>query len=526
VARLRFLASLDILLPMMGYGWFAEHRSRLGALCILGPILSLSMLLAMAEPALPAGRSEIELERHILRAKPAVVLISSEVGAEVTVRCGDGKARTVKPEPLYETGSGFIIHPDGYIATNGHVVERFYEMNAKKLAAGFLQAAAEQACGPALAMLPEGARKERLRQIVSDPANRDQVRLVKKLQVHLSTGKIYAAEVKAYSPTLNPNAPPAGKVVAGGGAGAMEQSGKDMAILKIEANDLPTVRLAANSTGLNLGEQLFIIGYPGVVLNNDFLSRKSALEASVTVGRVSGFKIDITDRRVIQTDAAITWGNSGGPAFNQSGEVVGVATFISLTPEGDQAIQGFNFLIPVETVQEFARAISLTPTTDSPFTQKWGRAVDSYFAGNFRRAVRDVEEAERIMPGFPDLMRLRAEAQMRAEREPGFGARSLTLGVGLIASLGAALLVLGVRGVVNSRLRRTHGRVQRMAPEEIRRRLEAGSAVTLVDARHGINFEGSPVQVAGAVRYDVDQPNLPALQVRVAPDGEVVAYCH
>ena len=337
--------------------------------------------------------------------------------------------------------------------------------------------------------------------------------------------KVYAAEVKAYSPALNPNAPPVGKVVSGSGTGEAERSGKDIAILKIQANNLPTVHLAANSTGLNLGEQLFIIGYPGVVLNNDFLSRKSALEASVTVGRVSGFKIDISDRRVIQTDAAISWGNSGGPAFNQRGEVVGVATFISLTPEGDQAVQGFNFLIPVETVQEFASTISLTPTADSPFTQKWEGAVDSYFRGNYRRAVQNVEEAERIMPGFPDLARLGAEARMRAERELGFGARNLRLGVGLSISLGVALLVLGARRVVKSNFHRAQGRVQRIAPDEIRRRLEAGSGVTLVDARHGINFEGSSVQAAEAVRYDVDRPDGQALQVRVASDGEVLVYC-
>ena len=70
-----------------------------------------------------------------------------------------------------------------------------------------------------------------------------------------------------------------------------------------------------------MGELIFILGYPGVVLNHDFLSRKSQLEASVTVGHVSGFKIDLTNRRVIQTDASITWGNSGGPAFNLQGEV-------------------------------------------------------------------------------------------------------------------------------------------------------------------------------------------------------------
>jgi S1-C subfamily serine protease len=514
---------------MMAHRRFLAHPlstwRRLGVLAFLCLSLLSCIALALPPSTLAAARQEIQLEASILRAKPAVVLISSEVGAEVTVRCGSGPAKTVTPDPLYETGSGFIIHPDGYIATNGHVVERFYEMNERMLGADFLAAGAAEACGGVLAMLPEGARKERLRAIAADPANRGGVRLIKKLQVHLSTGKIYAAQVKAYSPAINPNAPPAGKVVSGSGQGTVEESGKDVAILKIEASNLPTVRLAPNSSGLQLGEQIFIIGYPGVVLNHDFLSRKSALEASVTVGRVSGFKIDITDRRVIQTDAAISWGNSGGPAFNVRGEVIGAATFISTTLEGDQAIQGFNFLIPVETVHEFARGISLTPTAESPFTQRWERAVASYFQGDYADAAQQLDAADRIMPGFPDLIRLRSEAQMRAEREPGFASRGLKVGLGLGGGIAVALLALGMRSVVTSRIRRVRGQVQRMAPEDIRRRLEVGSPVAMVDARHGGNFDGSPVQVAGALRYDIERPNVQALQVRVAPGGEVIAYC-
>ncbi len=487
-------------------------------------LLAVASLVALPDAARSATRSDSDLESSILRVKPAVVLISSEVAAEVTLRCGPGAARTVTPDPQYEIGSGFIIHPDGYIATNGHVVANFYEKNEKMLGADFLQAAAAEACGPALAMLPDGARKERLRAILADPANRGQLRLKKKLQVHLSSGKIFEGEVKAYSPAINPNAPPADKV-ASGDMGPMEQSGKDVAIIKIAAKDLPTVRLAATSTGLQLGEQIFILGYPGVVLHHDFLSRKSALEASVTVGRVSGFKIDITDRRVIQTDAAISWGNSGGPAFNLHGEVIGAATFISTTLEGDQAIQGFNFLIPVETAHEFARGISLIPTADSPFTQTWERAVGSYFSGEYRRAAAHVEEADRLMPGFPDVMRLRSETQLRADRQSGFGGRSRKVGIWLGGGLGVVLLALGVRSVVNTRIRRSRGLVRRVTPEEIRGRLEAGAPVAILDARHGGNFDDSPVQVAGAMRYDVDRPSPQPLQVQVAPNGEVVAYC-
>jgi hypothetical protein len=283
--------------------------------------------------------------------------------------------------------------------------------------------------------------------------------------------------------------------------------------------------LVSSSASLKLGEQIFVIGYPGVVLNHDFLSRKSQLEASVTVGRVSGFKIDINDRKVIQTDAAITWGNSGGPAFNLKGEVIGVATFISTTLEGDQAVQGFNFLIPADSVHEFCGNIGLTPNPDTRFMTEWVEGVAAYFRGEYRQSLARLDNAERIMPGFPDIQRLRADAQMKMEKGPRFMRRGKTVGVGVGVVLVGVLAVVGLRTLARKRTRARPNGVQRIGPEDLRRRLEMGTGVTVLDTRHGAHFDDSPIQAVGAVRYDIDHPDVRALRVQVNPDGEVVAYC-
>jgi hypothetical protein len=99
------------------------------------------------------------------------------------------------------------------------------------------------------------------------------------------------------------------------------------------------------------------------------------------------------------------------------------------------------------------------------------------------------------------------------------------IGLGLGGALALALLVLGVRTTVKARLERSRGSVRRISPDDIRRKLEAGAPVTVVDARHGGNFDDSLAQITGAVRYDVDNPSLPAFRLRVDPGGEVVAYC-
>jgi serine protease Do len=113
----------------------------------------------------------------------------------------------------------------------------------------------------------------------------------------------------------------------------------DLALLKIDAgSDLPYLKLG-DSDKLRVGDWVMVIGSP------------LALDHTVTVGVVSakGRALGISDvsfENFIQTDAAINFGNSGGPLVNLRGEVVGIATAINYGAEN------IGFAVPVSTLEQ------------------------------------------------------------------------------------------------------------------------------------------------------------------------------
>lgn len=116
----------------------------------------------------------------------------------------------------------------------------------------------------------------------------------------------------------------------------------DIAVIKIDAQDLPTVKIS-DSNQIQPGEWAIAIGNP------------LGLDSTVTAGIISATgrtsrEVGVPDKRVdfIQTDAAINPGNSGGPLLNLNGEVIGVNTAII------QGAQGLGFAIPINTVQRIS----------------------------------------------------------------------------------------------------------------------------------------------------------------------------
>ena len=119
----------------------------------------------------------------------------------------------------------------------------------------------------------------------------------------------------------------------------------DVALLKVEAENLPCVAIGS-SAQLIVGDQVAAIGNP-----------LGELTSTMTVGYVSGKERDVTTDgttiNMIQTDAAINSGNSGGPLFNMKGEVVGITTAkYSGNSSSGASIEGIGFAIPIDDVMK------------------------------------------------------------------------------------------------------------------------------------------------------------------------------
>jgi len=121
----------------------------------------------------------------------------------------------------------------------------------------------------------------------------------------------------------------------------------DVAVLKVEADDLPTLKFG-DSDKLKVGEWVLAIGSP------------FGFDHSVTAGIVSAKGRNLpSDNYVpfIQTDVAINPGNSGGPLFNLDGEVVGINSQIYSRTGG---FMGLSFAIPIEMAVDVASQIKVS----------------------------------------------------------------------------------------------------------------------------------------------------------------------
>ena len=185
-------------------------------------------------------------------------------------------------------------------------------------------------------------------------------------------------------------------------------SANDLAVLKIEGENFVYTTLG-NSSDMVVGDRVAAIGNP-----------LGELTSTLTVGYVSAkdraVNIDGAYINMLQTDAAINSGNSGGPLFNMLGEVIGITTAKhSGTSSSGAIVEGIGFAIPIDDVKDMITDL-----------QKNGYVTGAYLGV----MVQDVNAEAAEMYGFPTGAYIVEVTQGSCAQKAGVQVKDIVIALG------------------------------------------------------------------------------------------------
>ncbi len=324
-----------------------------------------------------------------LTAKPAVVRILDGYVATASWQRANGATKNFSLQ-IVGSGSGAFVDSNGFIVTNAHVVDltfngekeavnQLFDQYANLVAKEYKMSKSDFDDKDWAAVRTQFAQSAKLTHIHD---------------VILQNGDRFKFEIKSFS------AP---------------DKGKDLAVIKIEATNLPMLKLADSET-MKLQDHVTVLGYPAAA-ESDYLDGKSSLQPSITDGKISAKKRLENGTPVFQIDASATHGNSGGPVVNDDGEIIGILTFRGDRVNG-QDIQGFNFIVSSNSVNELvaqAGAKNNGGTND----QKYREGLKYYSEGRYRTALEQFEKLESTKQ-YPELGSLIEECESKKHLETNY----------------------------------------------------------------------------------------------------------
>jgi S1-C subfamily serine protease len=353
-----------------------------------------------------------DVQKMAYGAKPAVVRVNAyataefrystktinAIAQEIGIEQALEEANLAIPTGAGGSGTGFLINPDGWILTSGHVVAP--TRDAVKLRSDLLRNGAIAALLKHLPVdeLRRLHRDSTLEKYVGELASSGMLSTEQTVnEVELSNGANHPFRVERYSPALT-------------------ERGNDLALLRVGRTNLPVLPLG-DSDLVRVGESIWSIGYPAVASSTDeviggWLSGDSDLEATLTPGTITAIKTNITKTPVFQSNVGIYRGNSGGPVVNRQGEVIGIATW------GHTDAEQIKFLVPINVAKTFLSETRVAYNVESEFNRHYSKALDAAAGGNWNEANEELNRASALFPSSPDLVRVRNDIDRAMQAMP------------------------------------------------------------------------------------------------------------
>lgn len=307
------------------------------------------------------------------------------LGAEAygMVRLPDGKTLSFFGEgsnaPFVTTWNctGFVVNPDGWVATAGHCAdpdtakEQILKRAVTEYQAQYPESPVSQDPLATLEYLAKNARVEG-----TLPGQGPHVDLT----LIYGTGTKIAEKMPATVVDFKPL-----------GKG-------DVALLKVDKRNLPSSELATDSD-VSIGTPVLAVGYAEPTAR---LTGRS-LDPTNKSGKVSK-KSNVKSSPVYEIDAAVAEGMSGGPTVGLNGKVLGVNSF---GPAGES--QPFNFIAPSDTLATMMAAKAVNATL-GPADRAYRQGLSHYYEGRYSDAIKDFDLALTLSPDYPGAADLKTSA--------------------------------------------------------------------------------------------------------------------
>jgi serine protease Do len=400
-------------------------RARCGRVFALLAAAALAALVASpGTAAADGGHPHVNPEeRAAAIIRPAVMSLAGQSYGQVRLPSGQilsqfGPGTTM---PFIATWSctGFVINPDGWVATAGHCVDPdsakvlILKRAAKEYITQFPDAPESRDPAAALEWLRKNARVE------GETADRGPET---SLALMYGTGTKLAGKIPANVVDFRPL-----------GKG-------DVALLKVDKHNLPSSELATDAD-VSIGTSVLAVGFSQSTENVtgpslDPTNKSGKVSKKSTVGSATAYEID----------AAVSEGMSGGPTVELNGKVIGVNSF---APVGEP--QAFNFIAPADGLAAILASKGVKAAL-GPADMYYRKGLSHYYSGQYTEAIDDFDQTLSMSPDYPGLVDLRTSAANLRQQHGDFSVLSganllwyIVGGVALVLAAGAVFTFLVVR---------------------------------------------------------------------------------
>ncbi len=394
---------------------------------------------------IPGGNVSDPVVRAVDIAKPAVVRIITILNGQLIVHFASPAHKDVTfPQSsngyqIALSGSGTFITATGEILTADHVVnppqqdlDQFLQQQAAQDIANYMN--------QVLKANPPASADQVTAQLASGQLSSTSQYSTPQSRVYLSTAYTGPLNVTNIQDVPSNLFSPVDRIE--------KQSSfndKDVAIIHVSnMNDMAMVQLG-DSSSVQQQDNLTIIGFPG---NGDIAGNTATdlLTLSVNPVFVSSFKTTNTGAPVIQVAGNVEHGDSGGPALDNHGTIVGIVSFGATSGQGNTS-----FLQASSSAIALVQSLGLN-TTPGPFQKAWNQAFTDYSSntpGHWHKAQSEFEQIAARYPLFKgvqpylDYATTQAKIEKVPQTQPSQNSHSSTQPVSLSSSIPWVAIVIG-----------------------------------------------------------------------------------